>query len=58
MVHTRLYQKSEWQIKAKFDNFNQWPETGKEDNVKKGKVFYGREPPSGESTTTVCGVNY
>ena len=21
-------------------------------------VFYGQEPPSGESTTTECGVNY
>ena len=25
---------------------------------KKSKVFYGQEPPSGESTTTDCGVNY
>ena len=24
----------------------------------KGKVFYGQEPPSGESTTTECDVNY
>ena len=24
----------------------------------KGKVFYGQEPPSGESTTTECGFNY
>ena len=24
----------------------------------KRKVFYGQEPPSGESTTTECGVNY
>ena len=24
----------------------------------KGKVFYGQEPPSIESTTTECGVNY
>ena len=24
----------------------------------KGKVFYGQEPPSGESTTTECEVNY
>ena len=24
----------------------------------KVKVFYGQEPPSGESTTTECGVNY
>ena len=24
----------------------------------KGKVFYGEEPPSGESTTTEYGVNY
>ena len=24
----------------------------------KSKVFYGQEPPSGESTTTECGVNY
>ena len=24
----------------------------------KGKVFYGQEPPCGESTTTECGVNY
>ena len=23
-----------------------------------GKVFYGQEPPSGESTTTECGFNY
>ena len=22
------------------------------------KVAYGQEPPSGESTTTECGVNY
>ena len=22
------------------------------------KVFYGQEPPSGESTATECGVNY
>ena len=25
---------------------------------KQGKVFYGQEPPSGESTTTECGFNY
>ena len=24
----------------------------------KGKAFYGQEPPSRESTTTECGVNY
>ena len=24
----------------------------------KGKIFYGQEPSSGESTTTECGVNY
>ena len=24
----------------------------------KGKVFHGQESPSGESTTTVCAVNY
>ena len=24
----------------------------------KGKVFYGQEPPSEESTTTECGFNY
>ena len=24
----------------------------------KGKVFYGQDPPSGESTTSECGVNY
>ena len=31
----------------------------REVNVRvKGKVFYGQEPPSGESTTTECGVNY
>ena len=23
-----------------------------------GKVFYGQEPPIGESTTTQCGFNY
>ena len=23
-----------------------------------GKFFYGQEPPSGESTTTECGVDY
>ena len=28
-------------------------------NIKgKGKVFFSQEPPSGESTTTECGVNY
>ena len=26
--------------------------------AKKGKVFYGQEPPSGESTATECGFNY
>ena len=26
--------------------------------IKEGKVFYGQEPLSGESTTTECGVNY
>ena len=26
--------------------------------LSKGKDFYGEEPPSGESTTTECGVNY
>ena len=25
--------------------------------LNKGKVFYGQEPPSGESTTTECGFN-
>ena len=24
----------------------------------KGKVFYGQEPASGESSTTECGFNY
>ena len=23
-----------------------------------GKVFYGQEPPSGESSSTDCGANY
>ena len=27
-------------------------------NKVKGKVFYGHEPPSGESTTTESGVSY
>ena len=27
-------------------------------DVSKKVVFYGQEPPSGESTTTECGVNY
>ena len=27
-------------------------------NTMKGKVFHGQEPPSRESTTTECGVNY
>ena len=26
--------------------------------LKKGKVFYDQEPPTGESTTTECGFNY
>ena len=26
--------------------------------VGKGKVFYGQEPPSGESPATECGFNY
>ena len=30
----------------------------RQDLVKKGKVFYGQEPPSGKSATTECGVNY
>ena len=25
---------------------------------KKGEIFYGQKPPSGESTTTECEVNY
>ena len=28
------------------------------EELNKGKVFYGQEPPSGESTTTECGFNY
>ena len=24
----------------------------------KGKLFYGQQPPSGESTRTKCGFNY
>ena len=28
------------------------------DRGSKGKVFHGKEPPSGESTTTECGFNY
>ena len=27
-------------------------------NKGEGKVFYGLEPPSGEPTTTVRGINY
>ena len=30
----------------------------KEIIIHKCKVFYGQEPPSGESTTTECGANY
>ena len=29
----------------------------KNKSVLKGTVFYGQGPPSGESTTTECGVN-
>ena len=29
-----------------------------ENNKGRGKVFYGQEPPSGESSITECGVNY
>ena len=32
--------------------------TGDEESQKNGKVFYGQEPPSGQSTTTECGANY
>ena len=32
--------------------------TPNNNNKGKGKVFYGQEPPSGEATTTECGVNY
>ena len=34
------------------------PSMGFEDIIEKCKVFHGQEPPSGESTTTECGVNY
>ena len=27
-------------------------------SIRYGKVFYGQEPPSGESSTTECGVNH
>ena len=30
----------------------------KKTQSKKGKVIYGQEPPSGESTTTECGFTY
>ena len=30
----------------------------RQEGVASTKVFYGQEPPSGESTTTKCGVNY
>ena len=39
-----------------YHDFLPTPRTGS--HVKKGKVFYGQEPPSGESTTTECGFNY
>ena len=29
-----------------------------DDGSKKAKLFYGQKPPSGESTTTDCEVNY
>ena len=32
--------------------------SGKQYNKDKGEVFFGQEPPSGESTTTECGFNY
>ena len=32
--------------------------SGTDDKGKKSKVFYGQEPPSGDSTTTECGANY
>ena len=40
-----------------------WPSvpkvTGSHTRLKvKSKVFYGQEPPCGESTTTECGVTY
>ena len=31
---------------------------GKLSSKKEGKVVYGQEPPSLESTTTECGFNY
>ena len=35
-----------------------WATAEHDVNKGKGKVFYGQEPPSGESTTTECTVNY
>ena len=38
-------------------NLGQWQQTTLFRVIYK-KVFYGQEPPSGESNTTECGVNY
>ena len=57
-------------VKRWFYDISNWPSGGfvwfsqqlrnrqKATKIKRGKVFYGQEPPSGEATTTECGFNY
>ena len=47
IVPTALYGAEAWGMRS-----------AERKKVNKGKVFYGQEPPSGESTTAESGVNY
>ena len=40
------------------NRYNKLPKISAKEQKGKGKIFYCQEPPSGESTTTECGVNY
>ena len=47
-------------VKLIVNDVSEWflVNVGLSQGCKKGIVFYGQEPPCGESTTTECGVNF
>ena len=45
-------------LKGQKQRMTDWPQTVNLSITTNDKVFHGHQPPSGESTTTECGVNY
>ena len=58
IINTGFWSNNSAIIKEMYSKFKMFADLKLTSKGKEGKVFYGQEPPSGESTTTECMFNY